>query len=252
MRMPILRGTLLGSALGILPGGGPLLASFGAYTLEKKISKHSHEFGKGAIEGVAAPESANNAGAQTSFIPMLTLGIPSNAVMALMLGAMMIQGIAPGPQVMTEKPDLFWGLITSMWIGNLMLVILNLPLIGIWIRLLAVPYRILYPLMLLFMGLGAYSVSNNAFDVLLMVFFGIIGYIFIKLDCEPAPLILGFILGPMMEENLRRAMLLSYGSPTVLFTRPISAGFLIAAITLLGIIVAPKIRKKREEVFVAD
>jgi TctA family transporter len=252
MWKPIVRGTAIGSALGILPGGGALLASFGAYTLEKKVSKYGHEFGKGAIEGVAAPEAANNAGAQTSFIPLLTLGIPSNATMALMMGAMMIQGIAPGPQVMTEKPDLFWGLITSMWIGNLMLVILNLPLIGIWIRLLAVPYRILYPLMLLFMGLGAYSVANNAFDVLLMVLFGIIGYIFIKLDCEPAPLILGFILGPMMEENLRRAMLLSYGSPMVLFTRPISAGFLIAAIALLGIILAPKIRKKREEVFVAD
>ena len=252
MWKPIVRGTVIGSALGILPGGGALLASFGAYTLEKKVSKYGHEFGKGAIEGVAAPEAANNAGAQTSFIPLLTLGIPSNATMALMMGAMMIQGIAPGPQVMTEKPDLFWGLITSMWIGNLLLVILNLPLIGIWIRLLAVPYRILYPLMLLFMGLGAYSVANNAFDVLLMVLFGIIGYIFIKLDCEPAPLILGFILGPMMEENLRRAMLLSYGSPMVLFTRPISAGFLIAAIALLGIILAPKIRKKREEVFVAD
>jgi putative tricarboxylic transport membrane protein len=252
MGKPILRGTAIGSALGILPGGGALLASFGAYTLEKKVSKYGHEFGKGAIEGVAAPEAANNAGAQTSFIPLLTLGIPSNATMALMMGAMMIQGIAPGPQVMTEKPDLFWGLITSMWIGNLMLVILNLPLIGIWIRLLAVPYRILYPSMLLFMGLGAYSVSNNAFDVLLMVLFGIIGYIFIKLECEPAPLILGFILGPMMEENLRRALLLSYGNPMVLFTRPISAGFLIAAIVLLGIILAPKIRKKREEVFVKE
>jgi putative tricarboxylic transport membrane protein len=252
MWKPIVRGTAIGSLLGVLPGGGALLASFGAYTLEKKISKYGHEFGKGAIEGVAAPESANNAGAQTSFIPLLTLGIPSNATMALMMGAMMIQGIAPGPQVMTEKPELFWGLITSMWIGNLMLVILNLPMIGIWIRLLAVPYRILYPLMLLFMGLGAYSVSNNAFDVLLMVLFGIIGYIFIKLECEPAPLILGFILGPMMEENLRRAMLLSYGNPTVLFTRPLSAGFLIAAIILLGIILAPKIRKKREEVFVGD
>jgi TctA family transporter len=252
MVKPILRGTAIGSALGILPGGGALLASFGAYTLEKKVSKYGPEFGKGAIEGVAAPEAANNAGAQTSFIPLLTLGIPSNAVMALMIGAMMIQGIVPGPQVMTEKPELFWGLITSMWIGNLMLVILNLPLIGIWIRLLAVPYRILYPSILVFMALGAYSMSNNPFDVLLMSVFGILGYIFVKLDCEPAPLILGFILGPMMEENLRRTMLLSYGDPMVLFTRPISAGFLIAAVILLGIVLAPNIRKTREEVFVKE
>ena len=252
MWKPILRGTALGSALGILPGGGALLASFGAYALEKKVSKYGNEFGKGAIEGVAAPESANNAGAQTSFIPLLTLGIPSNAVMALMIGAMMIQGIAPGPQVMTEKPDLFWGLIASMWIGNVMLVILNLPLIGIWIKLLTVPYRILYPLILVFMALGAYSLSNNPFDVLLMAIFGILGYIFVKLDCEPAPLILGFILGPMMEENLRRDDAASHGNPMVLFTKPISAGFLIAAIILLGIVLAPNIRKKREEVFVED
>ena len=252
MWKPILRGTAIGSVLGVLPGGGALLASFGAYTLEKKISKYGNEFGTGAIEGVAAPESANNAGAQTSFIPLLTLGIPSNATMALMMGAMMIQGIAPGPQVMNERPDLFWGLITSMWIGNLMLVLLNLPLIGIWIRLLAVPYRILFPLMLLFMGLGAYSVSNNRFDVLLMVLFGILGYAFIKLDCEPAPLILGFILGPMMEENLRRTMVLSYGSPWVFFTRPLSATFLLAAAILLFIVLAPNIRRKRKEVFVED
>jgi len=252
MWKPILRGTFLGSGLGILPGGGALLASFGAYTMEKKLSKYQSEFGRGAIEGVAAPESANNAGAQTSFIPLLTLGIPSNATMALMIGAMMIQGIAPGPQVMNERPDLFWGLITSMWIGNLILVLLNLPLIGIWIRLLAVPYRILFPLMLLFMALGAYSISNNRFDVLLMVLFGILGYVFIKLDCEPAPLILGFILGPMMEENLRRTLVLSYGDPSVFFTRPLSATFLVAAIILLAIVLAPNIRRKREEVFVGD
>lgn len=252
MWKPILRGTFLGSALGILPGGGALLASFGAYTLEKKVSKYGHEFGKGAIEGVAAPEAANNAGAQTSFIPLLTLGIPSNAVMALMIGAMMIQGIAPGPQVMTEKPQLFWGMIASMWVGNLMLVVLNLPMIGMWIKLLTVPYRILYPSILVFMAIGVYSLSNNPFDVLLMMLFGLLGYIFVKLECEPAPLLLGFILGPLMEENLRRAMLLSRGDPIVFFTKPISGGFLIASILLLVILMLPNIRKKREEAFVED
>ncbi|NBS58333.1 MAG: tripartite tricarboxylate transporter permease [Betaproteobacteria bacterium] len=252
MWKPILRGTFLGSALGILPGGGALLASFGAYTLEKKVSKYGHEFGKGAIEGVAAPEAANNAGAQTSFIPLLTLGIPSNAVMALMIGAMMIQGIAPGPQVMTEKPQLFWGMIASMWVGNLMLVVLNLPMIGMWIKLLTVPYRILFPSILVFMAIGVYSLSNNPFDVLLMMLFGLLGYIFVKLECEPAPLLLGFILGPLMEENLRRAMLLSRGDPIVFFTKPISAGFLIASILLLVILLLPNIRKKREEAFVEE
>ena len=246
---PILRGTVLGSALGILPGGGALLASFGAYTLEKKVSKNSHEFGKGAIEGVAAPEAANNAGAQTSFIPLLTLGIPSNAVMALMIGAMMIQGIAPGPQVMTEKPQLFWGMIASMWIGNLMLVVLNLPMIGLWIKLLTVPYRFLYPSILVFMAVGVFSLSNNPFDVLLMALFGILGWVCAKLECEPAPMILGFILGPLMEENLRRAMLLSRGDPIVFFTKPISATFLIISIILLVVIMLPNIRKKREEAF---
>jgi putative tricarboxylic transport membrane protein len=252
MWKPILRGTFLGSMLGILPGGGALLASFGAYTLEKKVSKYGHEFGKGAIEGVAAPEAANNAGAQTSFIPLLTLGIPSNAVMALMIGAMMIQGIAPGPQVMTEKPQLFWGMIASMWVGNFMLVVLNLPMIGMWIKLLTVPYRILFPSILVFMAIGVYSLSNNPFDVLLMMLFGLLGYIFVKLECEPAPLLLGFILGPLMEENLRRAMLLSRGDPIVFFTKPISAGFLIASILLLIILLLPNIRKKREEAFVED
>jgi TctA family transporter len=249
---PILRGTFLGSALGILPGGGALLASFGAYTLEKKVSKYSHQFGKGAIEGVAAPEAANNAGAQTSFIPLLTLGIPSNAVMALMIGAMMIQGIAPGPQVMTERPQLFWGMIASMWIGNLMLVVLNLPLIGMWIKLLTVPYRILYPSILVFMAIGVFSLSNNPFDVFLMALFGLLGYACVKLECEPAPLILGFILGPLMEENLRRAMLLSRGDPLVFFQKPISASFLVVSIILLVIIALPNIRKKREEVFVEE
>ncbi len=246
---PILRGTFLGSALGILPGGGALLASFGAYTLEKKVSKNAHEFGKGAIEGVAAPEAANNAGAQTSFIPLLTLGIPSNAVMALMIGAMMIQGIAPGPQVMTERPQLFWGMIASMWLGNLMLIVLNLPLIGMWIKLLTVPYRILYPAILVFMAIGVFSLSNNPFDVFLMAAFGLLGYICVKLECEPAPLILGFILGPLMEENLRRAMLLSRGDPMVFLQKPISAAFIIASVVLLVVISLPFLRKKREEAF---
>ncbi len=246
----ILRGTALGSALGILPGGGALLASFAAYTLEKKVSWNSANFGKGAIQGVAAPESANNAGAQTSFIPLLTLGIPSNPVMALMIGAMMIQGIAPGPQVMTERPQLFWGMIASMWVGNLMLVILNLPLIGMWIKLLTVPYRILYPSILLFCCIGVYSLSNSPFDVMQTAVFGVVGYIFVKLECEPAPLILGFILGPLMEENLRRAMLLSRGDPLVFFQRPISLSMLLVAGFLLLVVVAPVVRKKRDEAFV--
>src|SRR5438552_1639415 len=248
----VMRGTALGSFLGILPGGGALLASFGAYTLEKKMSRHPEQFGKGAIEGVAGPESANNAGAQTSFIPMLTLGIPSNAVMALMIGALMIQGIAPGPQVMNEKPQLFWGLIASMWVGNLMLVVLNLPLIGMWVKLLTVPYRYLYPSILVFMAIGVFSLSNNAFDVLIMAVFGVLGYICVKLECEPAPMILGFILGPLMEENLRRAMLLSRGDPMTFIYKPISAGFIIAATILLIVVALPAIRKKREEVFVEE
>jgi TctA family transporter len=246
----VLRGTALGSALGILPGGGALLASFAAYTLEKKVSKNSAMFGKGAIQGVAAPESANNAGAQTSFIPLLTLGIPSNPVMALMIGAMMIQGIAPGPQVMTERPQLFWGMIASMWVGNLMLIVLNLPLIGMWIKLLMVPYRLLYPSILVFCCIGVYSISNSPFDVMQTAVFGVVGYIFAKLECEPAPLILGFILGPLMEENLRRAMLLSRGDPFVFFQRPISLAMLLIAALLLAIVLAPAVRKKREEAFV--
>jgi TctA family transporter len=248
----ILRGTALGSFLGILPGGGALLASFGAYTLEKKVSSHPEQFGKGAIEGVAGPESANNAGAQTSFIPMLTLGIPGNAVMALMIGALMIQGIAPGPQVMNEKPELFWGLIASMWVGNLMLVILNLPMIGMWVKLLTVPYRYLFPSILVFMAIGVFSLSNNPFDVLIMAVFGVLGYICVKLECEPAPMILGFILGPLMEENLRRAMLLSRGDPFVFFQKPISLGFMVASAILLVIVALPAIRAKREEAFVEE
>ncbi|NDH33489.1 MAG: tripartite tricarboxylate transporter permease, partial [Betaproteobacteria bacterium] len=221
--MPMIRGTALGSFLGILPGGGAVLSSFSAYALEKKISKTPERFGKGAIEGVAGPESANNAGAQTSFIPMLTLGIPTTPVMALMVAAMMIHNIQPGPQVMTSNPTLFWGLIASMWVGNLMLVILNLPLIGLWIKLLSVPYRVLFPAILLFCCIGAYSINNNVFDVFMTIPFAILGYLFKKFDCEPAPLLLGFVLGKLMEEYLRRALTISRGDPTVFFTRPLSA-----------------------------
>jgi putative tricarboxylic transport membrane protein len=245
----VLRGTAVGSLLGILPGGGAIVSSFASYTVEKRMAADPSRFGKGAIEGVAGPESANNAAAQTSFIPMLTLGIPANAVIALMLGALMIQGIAPGPLVMTERPELFWGLIVSMWIGNLMLVVLNLPLIGIWVRLLMVPYRWLFPAILLFICIGAYSISNNAVDVTLAAIFGLLGYVFLKLGCEPAPLLLGFILGPMMEENLRRAMRLSRGDPMVFLTRPISLAMLLTAVLLLVLIIAPTIRRKRAEAF---
>jgi len=246
----VLRGTGLGSVLGLLPGGGAMLASFGSYALEKKLAKDPSRFGKGAIQGVAGPESANNAGAQTSFIPLLTLGIPENAVMALMVGAMTIHNIQPGPQVMTSNPALFWGLVVSMWVGNAMLVVLNLPLIGIWIKLLKVPYRVLYPAILLFCAIGVYSINNTSFDVSQTAVFGALGLLFVKLECEPAPLLLGFVLGPMMEENLRRAMLLSRGDPTVFFTRPISLAMLIAAAGLLLLILAPNFRKKREEAFV--
>jgi putative tricarboxylic transport membrane protein len=245
----VLRGTGIGSILGLLPGGGAMLASFGAYALEKKLAKDPSRFGKGAIQGVAGPESANNAGAQTSFIPLLTLGIPENAVMALMVGAMTIHNIQPGPQVMTSNPSLFWGLVVSMWVGNLMLVVLNLPLIGIWIKLLTVPYRVLYPAILRFCAIGVYSINNTSFDVSQTAVFGALGLLFFKLECEPAPLLLGFVLGPMMEENLRRAMLLSRGDPTVFFTRPISLAMLLAAAALLLLIVAPNFRKKREEAF---
>ena len=247
----MLRGTTLGSVLGVLPGGGALLAAFAAYTLEKKVRMKPGEvaFGQGNIRGVAGPESANNAGAQTSFIPMLTLGIPPNAVMALMVGAMTIKGIQPGPQVMTSNPQLFWGLIASMWVGNLMLIILNLPLIGIWIKLLTVPYRFLFPAIMCFCGIGLYTLNNNAFDVWMGAGFAVVGYLFYKLGCEPAPLLLGFILGPMMEENLRRALLLSRGDWSAFVTRPLSAGLLLAALGLIVIVSLPAIKSKREEAF---
>jgi putative tricarboxylic transport membrane protein len=243
------RGTLIGSILGVLPGGGATLSSFAGYVLEKKVAKDPSRFGKGAIEGVAGPESANNAGAQTSFIPMLTLGIPGNAVMALMIGALTIHGIQPGPQVMTERPTLFWGMVASMWLGNLMLVIINLPLIGIWVQLLKVPYRVLYLAILLFCAIGVYTLNNSAFEVMLTAGFGVLGYVLMRLECEPAPMLLGFILGPLMEENLRRAMRISSGDPMIFVNRPISLGLLIAAAILLLIVALPAIRGKRDEVF---
>ncbi|SEK13816.1 TctA family transporter [Variovorax sp. OK605] len=254
MTPAVLRGTALGSALGILPGGGALLSAFAAYTIEKKMKLKKGEvpFGKGNIRGVAGPESANNAGAQTSFIPLLTLGIPPNAVMALMVGAMTIHNIQPGPQVMTSNPELFWGLIASMWIGNLMLIVLNLPMIGIWIKLLTIPYKWLFPSIVLFCAVGVYSENNNTFDVWMVAIFGIVGYAFLKLKCEPAPLLLGFILGPMMEENLRRALLLSRGDWSVFVMRPLSAGLLAAAALLLIVVLLPSVKAKREEAFVEE
>ena len=249
---PVVRGTMLGSILGVLPGGGAMLSSFAAYALEKKISKNAANFGKGAIEGVAAPEAANNAGAQASFIPMLTLGIPGNTVMALMIGAMIIQGIQPGPSVMTEQPALFWGIIASMWIGNVFLVILNLPLIGLWVKMISVPYHFLYPAIIVFCAIGVFSMANTTFDVYFMAVFGLLGYIFRKLGCEPAPMMLGFILGPMMEEFLRRALLLTKGDPSVFIRRPISATMLVIAVLAMISVVLPALRKKREEAFAEE
>ena len=248
----VLRGTMLGSALGILPGGGAVLSSFASYTLEKKISKTPERFGKGHPAGLAGPESANNAAAQTSFIPLLTLGIPGNAVMALMVGAMTIHNIQPGPQVMSSHPELFWGLIVSMWLGNLMLVVLNLPLVGLWVKLLKVPYRVLFPAILLFCTIGVYSLNYNAFDIYVMGIFGIIGYIWTKLKCEGAPLLLGLVLGPMMEENFRRALLLSRGDFLTFVERPLSLTLLLMAVGLVILVASPSIRKKREETFVEE
>lgn len=250
MLAPMVRGTAVGSILGILPGGGAVLASFASYTMEKRLSDRPEEFGKGAVAGVAGPESANNAGAQTSFIPLLTLGIPANPVMALMVGAMIIQGIVPGPNVATEQPALFWGIIASMWIGNLMLVVLNLPLIGLWVRLLKVPYHVLFPVIMAFCSIGVYSVNANVYDLFAVAFFGLLGYALIKLRCEPAPLLLGFVLGPMLEENLRRAMILGRGDPSVFVTRPISLTLLLLTVVVLVVVLLPSIRKKRDEVFV--
>lgn len=246
---PVLRGTGIGSVLGILPGGGAVLAAFASYTVEKRVSKHPEEFGRGAIAGVAGPESANNAGAQTSFIPLLTLGIPANPVMALMIGAMIIQGIVPGPDVAVEQPRLFWGIIASMWIGNLMLVVLNLPLIGLWVRLLKVPYYVLFPIIMAMCSIGVYSVASNTYDLYAVAAFGLLGYLMSRLRLEPAPLLLGFVLGPLLEENLRRAMILSRGDFSTFLTRPISAGLLLLTVAVLVVVLLPAMRKRRAEVF---
>jgi len=245
----ILRGTGIGSLLGVLPGGGAMLGSFASYMMEKRIAKDPSRFGKGAIEGVAGPESANNAGAQTSFVPMLTLGLPTNPVMALMIGAMTIQGIQPGPQVMKQQPELFWGMIASMWVGNLLLVVLNLPLVGLWVKLLSVRYRLLYPAILLFCAIGVYSLNSSVVEVFLAVGFGFLGYGLIRLGCEPAPLLLALVLGPMLEDNFRRALTISRGDPTVFLTRPISGGLLLLALVLLLIVIAPNVRKARDQAF---
>lgn len=245
----VLRGTGIGTFLGILPGGGATLASFCAYSLEKKVSKHPEEFGNGAVQGVAGPEAANNAGAQSSFIPLLTLGIPSNNMMAMMLSAFIIHGITPGPTVLQTQPQIFWGLVASMWIGNLMLVVINLPMIGIWVKLLTVPYRLLYPAILLFCCVGVYSINNRIFDVVLAAGFGLLGYLFRKAKCEPGPLLLGFVLGPLLETNLRRAMVLSDGSPSVFFERPISLVLLLATAAMFILMVLPSFRRTREVAF---
>jgi putative tricarboxylic transport membrane protein len=246
---PVLRGTALGSLLGILPGGGAVLAAFASYTVEKKVADDPSRFGKGAIEGVAGPEAANNAGAQTSFIPLLTLGLPSNAIMALMMGAMIIQGIQPGSAVMTKHPDLFWGMVASMWIGNAMLLVINLPLIGLWVRLLSVPYRLLYPAILLFCVIGVYSINTNVAQLVITAIFTVFGYVLLRFGCEPAPLVLGFILGPLMEENLRRSLVLSRGDPMIFLERPISAVLLAMTLAVVVMIVLPQIRRTREEAF---
>ena len=250
MTAPMIRGTAIGSLIGVLPGGGALLASFVSYNVEKKVSPNAAEFGAGAIEGVAAPEAANNAAAQASFIPMLSLGLPASPIMALMVGAMTIHGVSPGPEVISKRPELFWGLIASMWVGNVMLVILNLPLIGIWVRLLRVPYQMLFPAIVIFCCIGVYSVSNSAFGLYLVVFSGFVGYVLSKFGCEWAPFFLGFVLGPLFEHQLRRAMLISGGDPTVFFTRPISAGLLLVAALFLVAVAMPIFKKKRESIFV--
>ncbi|MGO4667979.1 tripartite tricarboxylate transporter permease [Bosea sp. 2RAB26] len=246
--LPTLRGTAIGSFFGILPGTGPSISSFSAYMLEKKLARDPSRFGQGAIEGVAAPEAANNAAAQTAFIPTLTLGIPGSATMALILGALVMNGVQPGPTVMTRNPELFWGVIASMFIGNVMLVALNLPLVGIWVRLLSVPYRWLFPSIIMFCAVGNYSINGSAIDVYLCAGIGVLGYVLAKLDCPPAPLVLGFVLGPLMEESIRRALLLSQGDFTVFLTSPISLGFLIVTMLLLGSMVLPAIRRGKERV----
>lgn len=246
---PIVRGSIIGSFLGTLPGGGSIISAFSSYTIEKRISKHPERFGNGAIEGVAAPESANNAGAQTSFIPLLTLGIPSHPLMALFLGALLIQGIQPGPNVVNEQPALFWGVICSMWVGNAMLIILNLPLVGLWVSMLKVPYKILLPAIVAFSTVGVFTVNNSGFDVYILAIFGIVGYLFNKVGCEPAPFLMGFVLGDLLEENMRRALVFSHGSMATFITHPISAGILVVAALVVVAVAMPAISKKREEIF---
>ncbi|MBI3435622.1 MAG: tripartite tricarboxylate transporter permease [Proteobacteria bacterium] len=245
---PVLRGTSLGAFFGVLPGTGPAIASFSSYMLEKKLAADPDRFGRGAIEGVAGPESANNADAQCKFIPMLTLGLPASGVMALMLGALTIQGIQPGPQVMTQRPELFWGLIASMWIGNLMLVILNLPLIGLWVRLLSMPYRLLYPAIMAFSAIGVFSVNNSPLEIYLAALFGVLGLVWMRLGFPLAPLLLGFVLGPMLEENLRRALLQAAGNPMVFVTRPISLVFILATLAILVVMAFPAIRRRQRDI----
>lgn len=252
MTAPILRGTGLGVVLGVLPGAGLILASFASYALEKKVSRHASELGSGAIEGVAGPEAANNAAAQTSFIPMLTLGLPATATMALMIGALMIQGIQPGPEMLVQQPGLFWGLVVSMWVGNLMLILLNLPMIGVWVKMISLPYHFLFPMVCVFCVVGAFSISNNVFDVYVLAFFGVLGYTLKKLGGEPAPLLLALILGPMAEEYLRRALLLSHGDATVFFTRPVSLVTLLIAVALIFSIVSPRFRGVRKHLHEGD
>ncbi|PVG82889.1 hypothetical protein DDE18_11090 [Nocardioides gansuensis] len=249
---PIARGTGVGSVLGVLPGGGHVLASYASYAVEKKVSNNPRSFGRGAIEGVAGPESANNAAAQTSFIPLLTLGIPAHPVMALMIGAFIIQGIVPGPAVMEREPELVWGLIASMWVGNLLLVLLNLPLIGLWVRMLTVPYAVLFPSIVVFASIGTYALDQNPFHVLAIAFFGLVGFVLVRCGCEPAPLLLGFVLGPLLEQHLRRALLLSHGDPMTFLTRPVSASLLALAALALIVVALPAVRRKREEVFVEE
>ncbi len=248
----MVRATVIGSIFGPPPGTGATLSAFTTYALEKKLAKDPSRFGNGAIEGVAGPETANNASSKTTFIPMLTLGIPGSASMALMLSVMIMNGIAPGPQVMMQNPELFWGLIASMWIGNAMLLGLNLPLISIWVKLLKVPYRLLFPIIMALMAIGVYSLSNVALDAYLMALFGFLGYVWGELKCEVAPLILAVVLGPLVEENLRRALIISHGNPTVFFTRPISAGCLVITAVFLLMFVVPMFRKKRAEVLVEE
>jgi TctA family transporter len=239
----IFRGTAIGAFFGVLPGTTPSIAAFSSYMLEKKIAKDPSRFGKGAIEGVAGPESANNADAQCKFIPMLALGIPASGTMALMLGALMIHGIAPGPTMMTRNPELFWGLVASMWIGNLLLVMLNLPLIGLWVSLLKVPYRFLFPAIMAFSVVGIFTTNNSTFDIYLLAIFGIVGVAWRLLECSPVPLVLGLILGPMMEENLRRSLQVSDGDPTVFVTRPLSLAFLVTTALILLVAALPAVRR---------